>query len=191
MADNKLISMVEYVLAQHEINKFRSDTSFFNGVINYANFLKQPIELWQFIPCKLVDGKYISYESYFTHGGNKNTICEPYEGLFEIKPNVKCKEKKHLDPDKTRYYDSIAYKNAEKEYQEAKERVLFEGFELKRHLPKENPLYFLEDKNGKQITFHIGLYTFGSKDGNFVRTIEDLAKYNLTLKIEIAQKLNL
>lgn len=55
---------------------------------------------------------------------------------------------------------------------EAKEKVLFEGFELVRFMEKENPCYVVS--NGEnEVTFHIGLYNF-SKGVNFAKTIEDL-----------------
>ena len=58
------------------------------------------------------------------------------------------------------------------EYDEAKEKVLFEGFELVRFIDKENPCYVVS--NGEnEVTFHIGLYNF-SKGVNFAKTIEDL-----------------
>ena len=59
-----------------------------------------------------------------------------------------------------------------KEYNDAKEKVLFEGFELVRFIDKENPCYVVS--NGEnEVTFHIGLYNF-SKGVEFAKTIEDL-----------------
>ena len=60
------------------------------------------------------------------------------------------------------------------EYQQAKKRCLFEGFELKNthNLETENPCYVVS--NGEnEVTFHIGLYNF-SKGVKFAKTIEDL-----------------
>lgn len=49
----KLISMRDFVLEQYEIKfQFRykaKQTS--NRIENYAIFLKQPLELWMFVPC--------------------------------------------------------------------------------------------------------------------------------------------
>jgi hypothetical protein len=45
----KLISMTTFVLEQYEIS--RNPTSFEEKAFKYANFLKQPLELWMFIPC--------------------------------------------------------------------------------------------------------------------------------------------
>ena len=41
-----LISMVDFILEQHE--QCISST---NATYKYANFLKQPLELWMFVPC--------------------------------------------------------------------------------------------------------------------------------------------
>ena len=57
-------------------------------------------------------------------------------------------------------------------YEQAKEKVLFERFELVRFIEKENPCYVVS--NGEnEVTFHIGLYNF-SKGVDFANTIEDL-----------------
>lgn len=47
----KLISMTDFVLEQTKINQFRDDCEFAYPVRKYANFLKQPLALWMFIPC--------------------------------------------------------------------------------------------------------------------------------------------
>lgn len=51
MVDIKLISMTDFVLEQTKINQFRDDCEFAYPVRKYANFLKQPLELWMFVPC--------------------------------------------------------------------------------------------------------------------------------------------
>jgi hypothetical protein len=85
----KLISMTDFVLEQNNFKVFRNQQ-----ILNYANFLKQPLELWMFVPCLLT--------------GGKNVVLE----------------------EPTRYsndeYDTIELQL----YNEAKERCLFEGFEL-------------------------------------------------------------
>jgi hypothetical protein len=45
----KLISMTEFVLDQG--NPSNTDFQFADKVMSYANFLKQPLELWMFVPC--------------------------------------------------------------------------------------------------------------------------------------------
>jgi hypothetical protein len=42
----KLISMTDFVLEQNNFKVFRNQQ-----ILNYANFLKQPLELWMFVPC--------------------------------------------------------------------------------------------------------------------------------------------
>lgn len=146
--ENKLLSMVDFTLYIWNYAGY-SDEEKLLKLAKYAEFLKSPLELGQFVPTD----------------ENRNVLKEPsHYDLYLL----------GLAPDDYQIYECGIY-------EECQSRVLFEGFEVKRHFPKENPVYSLEDKNGNQITFHIGLYTFGSKDGNFVRTIEDLVKYNLTL----------
>jgi len=113
----KLISMTDFVLEQ-EINtpkavNFASFTTIadynklaYDRIISYANFLKQPLELWMFVPCD-EDG---------------NVLEEPKpENYFPIdKAGDKFTEedKKGLD----------AYYSPMMEFEQAKERCLFEGF---------------------------------------------------------------
>src|SRR5690349_9775881 len=66
----------------------------------FDELLKQPLELWQFVPCKLVDGVWVVLE-------------EPCLYCFDACDIDKCLE-----------------------YQEAKERYLFDGFEV---IVSENP----------------------------------------------------
>lgn len=49
----ELISMVEFVLT----DKYTA-----TGHKNYATFLKQPLEIWQFVPCKLINGVWVVLE---------------------------------------------------------------------------------------------------------------------------------
>lgn len=79
---------------------FRDYENMFNKVINYANFLKQPLELWMFVPCDK-DG---------------NVLEEPIH-IFSDYPQ---KEKSKM------YQSNILTI----EYQKAKNRVLFEGFKV-------------------------------------------------------------
>ena len=80
--------MTDFVLEQGKkpnTSDFRE--RFVVNVINYANFLKQPLKLWMFIPCD----------------ENGDVLEEPI-----------CQE----------------YALANQKYQQAKERCLFEGFEI-------------------------------------------------------------
>lgn len=121
-----LISMREYVLECYE--EIQNSCVFENNCFNYANFLSQKLEIWQFIPCKLVDGVWVVLEE-----PNRN------------------------DQDTWLWM----------EYQQAKERCLFEGFEMGIY-PLER---FVLHKEG-----------FGIVIDDFKRqTIEDLVEYNLKL----------
>jgi len=117
----KLISMTDFVLDKQRF-KEDSDTAIFK-VTNYAKFLKQPLELWMFVPCD----------------ENGNVLEKPNAGMFG--------------------YDHV-YNN----YNKAKDRVLFEGFEY------DNKMEYWHNKH---ISF----------DEEFCenKTIEDLIQYNLTL----------
>lgn len=86
-----LISMTDFVLEQIEINSFDEDKM--SKIWKYAKFLKQPLELWMFVPCKLVDGAWRALERL--NGGMREQD-----------------ERRH------------------KEYQQAKERCLFDWVEI-------------------------------------------------------------
>jgi hypothetical protein len=53
----KLISMTDFVLYQdnNDLSEYKIESIF-----NYANFLKQPLELWMFVPCD-DDGNVLEY----------------------------------------------------------------------------------------------------------------------------------
>lgn len=85
-----LISMVDFVCIEAELNRHDA----VERMQNYASFLKQPLELWMFVPCKLVDGDWVVLE---------------LPGSAPIHTHSK---------------------EYEKEWRLAKERCLFEGFEL-------------------------------------------------------------
>jgi hypothetical protein len=71
----KLISMTDYVLHKNRV-KEDSDTAIFK-VTNYANFLKQPLELWMFVPCD--ENGNVSEIPKAIHGDIGNII---YRNLF-------------------------------------------------------------------------------------------------------------
>ena len=104
-----LIGMVDFVLNQGETSSFDTDQgdwyfkeqSKLDKIRSYANFLKQPLELWMFVPCKLVDGVWVVLEekkpfqdNYFEYQQAKD-ICvfeKNLLSLIEIK-NLISKEK--------------------------------------------------------------------------------------------------
>lgn len=150
----KLISMTDFVLEQNEIrlekiNKGEIDDSIIAGieadnffafiVSNYAKFLKQPLELWMFVPCD----------------ENGNVLEKPNAGMFG--------------------YDHV-YSN----YDKAKERVLFEGFEMYcENACTNNEISVVFTKSGG-ILLDKNYETYVENIGHII-FIEDLTNYNLTL----------
>lgn len=132
--ENRLISMVDFVL------KYRS--SFFT--IKYANFLKQPLQKWMFVPC-----------------GEDEEVLDAFVH--------------HVDGGFSR------------EYQQAKERCLFEGFEVSEN--KDTKPTDVKSITNKLIHVfwynNINLWCLS----NGLKTIEDLIKYNLTLTATAQQQL--
>lgn len=50
----KLISMTDYILNMESENtnpSLKGDWARYNQMVDYAKFLKQPLELWMFVPC--------------------------------------------------------------------------------------------------------------------------------------------
>jgi len=102
----KLISMTDFVLKQNKIlNKYINYDKgcLFEIIIYYANFLKQALELWMFVPCD-EDG---------------NVLEEPvhYETWLKL----------HESEGSTIGFDEHL------KYQQAKERCLFAGFRIENY----------------------------------------------------------
>lgn len=113
---------------------FKNGAKVMNEIFMYADFLKQPLKLEMFVPCDENGDIYVDYKVFKNENG---TISVPYEGLFEIEANKKCKGWKYLNlpqehKEDQRYYDSISYQKAFIKYREAQEKVLFEGFEFQK-----------------------------------------------------------
>lgn len=68
----KLISMTDFVLEQYKINQ--SPYNFWKKIGNYANFLKQPLELWMFVACD-ENGNYLPEPE--SRGVHPHYITEP------------------------------------------------------------------------------------------------------------------
>ena len=140
----KLISMTSFVL-ENAKQPYVEGTKY-KDLVNYAKFLKQPLKIEMFVPCNN-EGSVLEHPIYTT---NHSDECYCKECEEETK---RCSD-------------------LQGQYQKAKEKVLFEGFELIRFIEKENPCYVVS--NGEnEVTFHIGLYNF-SKGVRFANTIEDL-----------------
>jgi hypothetical protein len=94
----KLISMTDFVL--------ENDST---CIYKYANLLKQPLELWMFVPCD----------------ENGDVLVEPkYEELCKYCPLEDCKSNSVGDSCEGSRCD-VALENYIDEYQQAKERCLF------------------------------------------------------------------
>lgn len=103
----KLISMVEFVREQGNLryegpDQEREDLGLYkyvNRTNNYANFLSQLLELWMFVPCD----------------SEGNVLEEPKKYSLFLKGITNGETEEHL--------------RACEQYQAAKDRVLFKGFE--------------------------------------------------------------
>ncbi len=123
---------------------------------NFDKFLKLKLELWQFIPCKLVYGVWFVLE----------------------------------EPDYTKYANyanSMRYREELKEYQEAKYRVLFEGFIFDA---ESNQLH--NEEVGIHIFFNgLTVEIFSDPDTFYIETIEEITPYQLTLTASAKTKIGL
>ena len=140
----KLISMVDFVLEQYELDK--GSQIFEKDCYNYANLLKQHLNIGMFVPCD-EDG---------------DILDEPEN--YELRlPNMM-----------TEYNDEI-YR-----YEQAKEKVLFEGFKIYDY--KLNVFFYL----GRLKTLS---YDKKRKDfitiGLLPETVEDLI--NISSQIKLSQ----
>ena len=141
----KLISMTDFLLEQNEIRKQfdlpkemdKNNISFAKKVLKYAQFLKQPLTLEMFVPCD-EDG---------------NVLEEPI--------NYKTWEELHFNNGK-KEKGTYGFLEHEK-YQQAKEKVLFEDFEI------------ATNKEGEKVI--LGDYTCLKVSDLENGTIEDLVKY--------------
>ncbi len=156
---NKLIPMTDFVIEQTELlvkgcdgYKPTAYSNYINTTTRYAKFLKQKLELWMFIPCKLVDGVWVVLK--------EPDYYKNWEKAFHPKPAT-LKLKAYM------------------EYQEAKECCLFEGFEIKdlkldsgnKCVSKDDILHvFWQNAISKEFTLSKG-----------ISKIEDLVKYKLEL----------
>jgi len=169
-----LIVMTDFVLKQTQL--YPDDLTsasftqmliakFVKDCIAYANFLKKPLEKWMFVPCKLVDGVWVVLEK-------PDLTCKRPES----NGNCQCGEESVKD-----------CREWWNEYQQAKERCLFDGFEVVKDTYKSCEREFIylpntETQVWRKITFHTGeIQTFFFDYYEQFRTIEDLVKYNLQL----------
>ena len=166
LCDGFLVPMTDFVIEYApKFNPFGTDEQILclDYIHNYAKFLKQPLKLGMFVPCNK-EGNVYAYEyeepiqeDYWSENG---TV---YSGeLF-----------KH---DLNRYM----------KYKKAKEKVLFEGFDLnQKDLSKLENIFCLT-KEYFQITFFTkekGCFIDNLKTNKTyeIKTIEDLIEYDLQL----------
>lgn len=153
--DMKLIKCSDYVLEQRHVKNKDGEV---NGVeyawkvIRYANFLKKPLELGMFVPC--VDGK-------------------PIQSVF---PPMK------KDADIIGFtVEEMRKQEAFEQYQEAKDRVLFDNVYYVKYLESFRGFekhQFIINNVQKDILFSPN------------KTIEDLIPYGLTLTQSAIKQIN-
>ena len=139
----KLISMTDFVINKRK--ELLRHSEYKNDLENYANII-------------------YNYANFLKQSLNLGMFapCDEDGDILEEPKNYE----QRLPNMMTEYNDEI-YR-----YKQAKEKILFEGFEVVRFIEKENPCYVVSNKEN-EVTFHIGLYTF-SKGVNFANTVEDL-----------------
>tara|TARA_R110001632_G_scaffold109066_4_gene219199 strand:+ start:451 stop:915 length:465 start_codon:yes stop_codon:yes gene_type:complete len=150
----KLIKCSDYVIEQKKVLKRSlSLDDYFLNIDSYANFLKRPLELGMFIPCDK-DGNVLKELERFEHYQKYGEF-----GLIKGYEFQMCKQ-----------------------YQEAKERVIFEGnWEHSRddrytHMNWMTDMDSPTDRIGRH-EMHIRMHE--------CKTIEDLTELGLTLTKQI------
>lgn len=153
----KLISAKEYIILVWEMAGLTYIQKL-HLLVAYANFLSQPLTLGMFVPCKLVGGVWVVLEDPVNYSA------------FEV--GMSRKDFNFCFPDC-------------QEYQEAKDRVLFEGFEK---IITNNSGSFEIMRDGFQVYYYKSIPDYclwlGSQKEKLV---EDLVKHNLELT-QTAQK---
>jgi len=118
----KLISMVDFVLEQHEKSTDHpldnlEDAKTYSMILNYAKFLQQPLSLGMFVPCDYM-----------------GIVLNEHHNLTE---------------------ENFNYVNPKIiEFHRAKERILFEGFEIigEKHVGNKYNVFGVGFKNGQYKT---------------------------------------
>jgi len=142
----KLISMTERVLYEMKIfnNACYDDELSALMVLkqdleNHANFLSQKLELWMFVPCKLVEGVWVVLEFPILKGIPRNAS-------FNAK-----------------------YQNDRQEYQEAKDRVLFEGWVIMQRVG--DSIVIFNDKSDIIEFINDKIWIFDEYQGNIINEL--------------------
>lgn len=136
----KLISMTDFVLEQTELLYEKNQSKLIHNIVYYAQFLKQPLKLEMFVPCD----------------DEGNVLKRPNETDIEWFNN-------QIYGDFSQRYTAIF------NYQQAKEKVLFEGFS-----------YNSEDATIERVEKDGGIWSIDID--NLVKyTIEDMIQCELKL----------
>jgi hypothetical protein len=147
----KLQSMTDYVLEQ-EIKglepqsimlQLDSRARRFTNCLKYAKFLKQPLELWMFVPCG-DDGDILENPSC-------NTSCDPSDFSEDGKCGIN---------------GCYAQEN---NYQKAKERCLLEGFKINQI---ENPIEYSKSITDESGVLHIAWFSKITCSWHFSKTLK-------------------
>lgn len=124
-------------------------------MVKFGLFLKQKLELWMFVPCKFVDGVWVVLDSYFYDQFNSGRL-------------VTDEEMKEVE-----------------QYQEAKDRVLFEGFSLEN---KGEFTTWIQKDNHSICFTDRGKININSQNE---RTVEDVIKYKFILTLTAQKQIGL
>lgn len=158
----KLISISDFVLEHFELleNVPTQEEAIrhINIVKRYAEFLKQSLKLEMFVPCD-EDG---------------NIMEEPKKTNYQVDVNTKCSGWKYLYDSNDKligYYDDRKWKEDFVKFKQAKEKVLFEGFEIDKngYLVHNNDISI-----GRFISYQEG-FNFLFRDN--MKNIEDLVDF--------------
>jgi len=155
-----LPKLSEYVLQKDTIEHWSED---FTDVVNYTNFLTQPLNLSHFVPAIEKDGNWIVLE------------LQSYE--FGWMP---CEERDKRN-------DLVTINN--EEYRTALSKVIFEGFEVKERSCNDSKFKYVE--NGLIAMYYFNETSKQFEVNTEYKTIEDLIRYNLELNETIIKKFNL
>ena len=150
MNENRLVSMCNYITVE-EGRDCDFEDSYYN-MIQYKNFLNQPLNIGQFVPAFFDGGKWVVLEVPSCEGQVK--FSDPNS------PENKAIDKR--------------YKDSKEQYQQAKDNVIFEGFEV---VQTNRAMYNALTFNSCELIFHTEMGLF-FKDN---QTIQDLIKYKPTL----------
>lgn len=169
----KLISMTDFVLEQDKIET--ECYNFDSKVVKYAKFLNQELKIEMFVP--------------FDEDGN--VLKEPKKEFYKIDSGgyyLYNTEDKAIG-----YYNKPQFDKDLLKYEQAKEKVLFDGFEIGKFTgSKDNHFDYIGNKKLELILFikDVGISNW-LIDYNKLKAIEDLIKHKLTLTENAIKQLGL